>query len=137
MVGPFHKLSLLAVLGLPLLGCGGSSEASLGGKVTYNGEVVEAGSVTLTPEGSGTSAGAKMVAGNYTLEKATPGSYRAVIAAERVRNGPLTREEAAKEAGLPPANYIPANAEGNSKVVEVSGGQQTLDFAITGPARGK
>lgn len=34
-----------------------------------------------------------------------------------------------------PADYIPEDAQGNSSVVEIEPGEQTLDFAITGPPR--
>ena len=31
------------------------------------------------------------------------------------------------------ASVIPENAEGNNQTVEITEGQQTLDFALTGP----
>jgi hypothetical protein len=54
---------------------------------------------------------------------------------------PKTREEAERlakaQAGAPPQspNYIPENAQGNGQTVEITAGDQTLDFALTGPPR--
>ena len=129
------QLALLGLLVAPLAGCGGGDSSSLTGKVTYNGAPVEAGSVTFMPEGSGTPFGGIIVDGAYTAEKVNAGKFRALVKANAVSTGPLTREQAAEMAKAPSPNYIPENAAGNAQSVEVTGGGQVLDFTITGPPR--
>jgi len=114
-------------------GCGGSASSELSGNVTYNGAPVESGTIAFTPAGgTGVPFGAKISAGKYTAEKATAGSFVAVVSADNANAGPLTREQAAQQQSAP--NYIPENATGNSQTVEVATGQP-LDFTITGPPR--
>src|SRR6218665_3244373 len=123
----------LACIAMP--GCGGNASPELSGNVTYNGAPVESGTVAFTPAGgAGVPFGAKISAGKYTAEKATAGSFVAVVSADSANAGPLTREQAAQQKSATSPNYIPENATGNSQTVEVVIGQP-LDFAITGPPR--
>jgi hypothetical protein len=127
---------LLVLASLPLFGCGGDgSEASLTGSVTYNGAPVESGSISFMPQGPGTPFGGKIVDGSYTAEKANAGKFIALISANAGDSAPRTREEAEQRRNAPSPNYIPEKAEGNSKSIDVTGGGQVLDFAITGPPR--
>ena len=127
---------LLSLAAFCLLGCGGGSDrASLTGSVSYNGAPVESGSISFVPQGPGTPFGGKIVAGQYTAEKANAGKFTALVSANAGDSAPRTREEAEQRMNAPSPNYIPEKAEGNSASVDVSGGGQVLDFAITGPPR--
>ena len=127
---------LLTLAAFCLLGCGGDSDsASLTGSVSYNGAAVESGTISFMPQGPGTPFGGKIVAGNYTAEKANAGKFIALISADAGDSAPRTREEAEQRRNAPSPNYIPEKAEGNSKSIDVTGGGQALDFAITGPPR--
>lgn len=116
------------------------------GSVTYNGQPVESGSISFRPVDEGAGFGAQITNGKYTADKVYPGKKKVLI--RGVNNAVATKtheeyERAAAEAaaagGVPatsgPAEYIPDNAEGNGQTVDVTGGQQTLDFAIKGPPR--
>jgi hypothetical protein len=122
-------------------GCGGSDVGALSGAVTYNGEPVEDGYITFSPTSSGNSSGAKVVNGQYVAENDQVGEFKVLVTGNRLGQVPKTREEAERlakaQAGKPPLspNYIPEDAEGNNQTVEITGGEQTLDFALTGPPR--
>jgi hypothetical protein len=122
-----------------LAGCGGSSDPSLSGSVTYNRQPVESGFITFSPEGSGTSFGADIVDGKYKPEIVHAGKYQILVRAASDALVASSRDEAARQAAAGGAtkssNYIPETAEGNGQTVEITGGEQTLDFALTGPPR--
>jgi hypothetical protein len=131
---------VLASCGL-IVGCGGGDASGVSGAVTYNGEPVEDGYVTFSPTGSGNSFGAKVVDGQYAAKNDKAGQFTVLVQGNRIDQVPKTREEAERiakaQAGKPPQspNYIPEDAEGNNQTVEITGGEQTLDFALTGPPR--
>jgi hypothetical protein len=137
----YFSICLLAVSLLGAGGCGEAGGPSLSGSVTYNGEPVEDGFVTFSPTGSGTSFAAKVTGGKYAPEKVYPGEFKVLVQGTRAVVVPKTREEAEQlakaNAGKPPQSpdYISVNAEGNGQTVEVKEGDQTLDFAITGPPK--
>ncbi|HEX6964029.1 MAG TPA: hypothetical protein VF175_19330, partial [Lacipirellula sp.] len=110
---------------------------SLSGSVTYNGSPVADGNIAFTPIEAGTSFGAKITGGSYQADKVYEGQYRVLVSASSDAQVPKTREEAQKmrQSGQnqPAATLIPADAEGNGQTVEITGGEQTLDFALTGP----
>jgi hypothetical protein len=131
-VAPLIAVALLCI------GCDDAGPA-LSGSVTYNGSPVADGDVAFTPIESGTSFGAKITGGKYQADKVYTGQYRALITASPQTQAPNTREEAAKARqspqNQPAAPLIPADAEGNNQTVEIKPGEQTLDFALTGPPR--
>jgi hypothetical protein len=139
---------VVAAMGVAaLLGC--SRTNSLTGSVTYNGESVGKGSITFQPaDGKGQGFGAEVIGGKYTVEEVLPGKFIALIRGVHEKVAPQSTEEmirqyeAAKAAGKTtldhfgqPADYIPEDAEGNSRTVEISAGANTLDFALKGPPR--
>ena len=143
-----HCFVALAVVGsLQFAGC--EQRDSLNGTVTYNGDTVEKGSISFQPVGgAGTGFGAQIVDGKYTVDKVSPGEYTASIRGVHTKLAPQSTEEmirqyeAAKAAGKTtldhfgqPADYIPEDAEGNSKTVEIGSGANSLDFTLKGPPR--
>jgi hypothetical protein len=131
--------ALLTVFGGPCLsGCGQADSVS--GKVTYNGEPVEKGSVTFSSaDGSGPGFGAQVVNGQYKAEKVRLGPHKAHVRG-LTDAPPLTRDDFAKQQqqdnryGLP-VDYIPEDAEGNQQTVEITSGGNTVDFELKGPPR--
>src|SRR5262245_14824807 len=122
-----------------IAGCG--QRDSVNGTVTYNGEPVEVGSVTFeSSDGSGPGFGAQVRNGQYNADKVKLGKHIAHV--RGLTKAPtLTHEDQLKmreqrnnKYGLP-VDYIPEDAEGNSKPVDIEGGRQTLDFTIKGPPR--
>jgi hypothetical protein len=106
------KLCLVAVL--LCLGCGQSNPLGtvpVGGKVTYNGQAVDAATVSFIPDGDGRPATAKTGSdGTYNLNTldwpgAVPGPYTVVVRKSDVAlasTQPVTMEEALKLNNRPP-----------------------------------
>lgn len=129
-------------------GCGDKG-ATLSGKVTYNGQPVELGTIAFRPtDGRGQVFAGDIKDGVYTITGAQAGQRRVEIRGLRAFERSHSQADAAKAAAeaqaagnvdpnglVNPQDYIPENAEGNYKDVEVPAGDGTLDFAITGPPR--
>jgi expansin (peptidoglycan-binding protein) len=120
-----------------LMGC--NSKTSVSGDVTYNGSPVENGYMSFSPIGKGRSIAAPIASGKYSIPEAISGKYTAVAIGTRKINHYSSSADAYANAGpnaghlSEAADYIAADAEGNSKEVEITSGDQQLDFAITGP----
>jgi hypothetical protein len=135
-------LGLLALALLP--GCGQQS-ATVSGSVTYDGEPVASGMVTLQPaDGKGPTAGGPIVNGRYKVENVKPGPK--VVRVEAVKAVPFARssEEMARRAAenkargdgtgiIDRADVIPADAEGNNALVELRPGSQEHDLHLKKP----
>jgi hypothetical protein len=140
-------LMLVALGSLAIAGC--QRTTSLEGAVTYNGQPVEKGSIAFQPaDGTGSGFGAEIVDGRFAAKKAQPGKYTVLVRGVHERVAPQSTEEAirqyeeAKAAGKAtldhygqPADYIPEDAEGNGKTIDVESGANKLDFALKGPPR--
>jgi hypothetical protein len=115
------------------LGCGGGKSVS--GTVTFAGKEVEAGFITFFPaDGKGNTKGAKIVGGQYTITGLAPGQKRVLVAAEpEAQVVPTPKNEAPQVVAKFPTGPIPPNAVGNNQVVDITGGSQTLDFALGKP----
>jgi len=138
----------LGVVGLPLLvvlvGCD-NSLGTVTGKVTYDGEAVQEGFITLAPaDGAGPTVGGPIVGGEFSVSDIPPGEK--VVLIQAVKAVPFARsseemaaraeEERKKGRGtglIDPADVIPPNAVGNNAKVQVAAGSQVLDFALTSP----
>ncbi len=127
-----HRNCVALVVFVGLVGCG--SKPSVTGTATFNGTAIEQGSVTLIPASTGKTLSAPIANGSYSLRDASIGKYTAVITGTHKLNhtarptGPTASQPIAG-----PVDYIPAEADGNSREVSVAAGVQTHDFAITGP----
>lgn len=143
-----------AVTGIPLflilsfaVGC--EQKTVVSGNVTYNGQPVEEGNIIFRPAGgAGQSFGTPIKNGIFSADKAQPGAYTAVIVGVKKLQFAMSSEEAARKAKenkaklghlagqvAEAADYIPEDAEGNSKTVEITAGSQTIDFDVKGPPR--
>lgn len=121
-----------------LAGCKQNAN-SISGQVTYNGTPVENGYISFGPVGSGRSIAAPIVNGEFSIAEVAPGKYTAVASGTRRINHYSSSAEANANAkkfaghASEAADYIAPDAEGNSQQVEITSGDQKLDFAITGP----
>src|SRR5262245_59045431 len=90
---------LAAALALPgLSGCGART-ATVSGEVTYDGQPVGDGSITLTPEdGKGPVVGGPIKDGKYTLTKVPPGPKVVKIEAYKKVNFAGSSEEMMRRA---------------------------------------
>jgi hypothetical protein len=120
-----------AVVGLALLsalaGCGGPAKAPVSGKVTFNGEPVDGGTIVLGPLGSGETKAASAEVGKdgtFTIGEggAMLGKYRVGYTAPQPKasEDPKVNPEPSKYAGLTaePAEF------------EVKAGSNTLDIKL-------
>jgi hypothetical protein len=132
--------AILALSGvLMMCGCGGGGAASVSGSVTYNEQPIESGTITFTPVGGEQSFTAQISAGKYTAANAQAGQFTALVeaggsAAASSREA-YQQQGAAAQSSQKSANYIPADATGNGQTVEVSSGEQVINFEIKGPPR--
>ncbi len=128
---------LIALL-LAATGCGGSVAATkVNGSVTYDGKPIDDGYIVFRPaDGKGGEIGGPIISGKYAL--AVPSGPKVVIVSNStpVAAKPLTSEEASKLKG-PTAkqpDMIDPSAKGNGAKVDVSGPEQTHDFALKSPS---
>ena len=145
---PKRTLGLLLTGALATAGCG-QQKSTVSGKITYNGQTVEMGTISFRPAtGQGQVFAARIVDGQYTVPEAVPGSRTVSIRGLKKVKLALSSEESARAAAdalaagntsgvhmSESADYIPEDVEGNNQTVEISGGDQTLDFHVKGPPR--
>lgn len=126
------------LLVVALTGCG-SGTTSISGEGTYNGVAIENGYISFSPIGSGRSIAGPIANGKYTIAEAIPGKYTAVIIGSRKIDHYSSSADAYANSGpnaghiSEATDYIAQDADGNSKEVEITSGEQKMDFAITGP----
>lgn len=126
-------------------GCG-EKTATVSGTVTFNGKPVEYGTISFRPTGSGQVFAAEIHNGAYSAPGAHAGEHKVEIHGLKKFDRPASQEEALRLANearakgntganelANPTDYIPANAEGNMKVIEVGSGNQTINFDLKAP----
>lgn len=134
-----HCLVLSAILSVGIAGCGGAV-TSVTGQVTYKGDPVSRGVITITPtDGKGKPEGTKILDGAYEITTITPGpktiSVIGVVGNEAVAQQPLTSDDKAQ--ALAPKQgivEIPVGAEGNGQEIEIKEGPQQVDIKLGAPA---
>lgn len=134
---------LAAVVLSAAAGC--TNKTTLSGQVTYDGQPVENGAITLLPaDGKGPSAGGPIKAGRYRVEQLTPGKKIVQVIGVKDIEFARSSEEMARFAEttdfqtnrhdvLERADMVPADAEGNFQEITVEPGQHTMDFHLTPP----
>lgn len=140
----------MAVLGFALLltavGCGSDGQletASVSGKVTYNGDPLQIGSLLFVPVGGGPSAQANIEPdGSYTMgtydltDGAIPGEHKVMITAITSPGGSGLPEDQIDGDGAP-VSVIPemfGDLEKSGLVVNVKSGSNNVDFVLTSTA---
>jgi hypothetical protein len=130
-------LAMMGVWMAACIGCG-KGGATVEGRVTFDGQPVEAGTIVFEPaDGAGPSAGGAIENGRYRLAGdagVTPGKKTVRITAMR-----KTGRQIEEGPPAPPGTmvdeieqFIPATYNTNSSLqVDVTGGQSTHDFVLT------
>lgn len=132
---PFCTLLLLGTLGC------NDEGTSVRGTVTYEGQLVERGVITLTPtDGSGKPEGSKVLHGEFHIGSIEPGdkqiSVIGGVGSESEQAAPATSEGKVKsmiQAGQQ-TELIPTNAVGNGQTVIVQEGPQEIEVILLRPA---
>jgi hypothetical protein len=119
---------LLSIVGLA--GCNGASTAAIHGKVSLDGEPVEYGSITFTPE-KGQAFGAVITDGAYLADrKGVPGRATVVVVAMPKMNTAATPEEIRAGGGVQDAGFkpIPTDHPKQGQSVEIHPGDNEVNF---------
>ena len=123
---------LLSCLSLSLLvGCG-SSNATVSGNVTFNGEPVNRGMINLEPvDGKGPSSGGSVEGGKFYIEDVHPGDK--IVRISAVFSKGMEKQPDGSEVELVD-DLLPLSWGNKSKEQwKVETPKTTKDFAITGP----
>lgn len=134
---------LFCCVALLMAGC--SQTTSVEGTATFNGQPIASGAISFrAADGKGPSFGTQIVDGKYRVKQATVGQRIAILVAIDESKVVSSRAEAdqlmkeARAAGKDPSKAVAdsvdmftAEAEGNSRTVEIVEGAQTIDFEIT------
>jgi len=131
----------MLLLGLTALSAsaGCESKTSVTGTVTFDGTKLAKGYITFYPAtdqgetqgAKATTHGAEIVEGAYTVADIAPGKRKVVVSVPPKLVAQKSTDPAKPSVqALPPDNPIPANAPGNSKLVDVVAGSQTLNFTL-------
>ncbi|MCR9291444.1 MAG: hypothetical protein NXI32_01915 [bacterium] len=83
-----HRIVACLVMGVLAicLGCSSESYQPISGSVSFEGQALEKGVITLYPRGEGTTVGGEIIDGSFSLPREkgpTPGKYRVEIIAFR------------------------------------------------------
>jgi hypothetical protein len=142
----------LAIMGLAVVGLSGCSDkgperAALQGQVTFDGQPVESGAITLVPTDgtTGPSSGAAIKEGKYTIPADSgpvPGNYRVEIIATRKtgkQTAPMPGQPVGGPSGAAPVDdiemFVPPQYNRQSKLkIEVKSGENQEDFTLSSRA---
>jgi hypothetical protein len=124
-------LGLLLVI---LVGCGG--QATVSGKVLYDGQAVADGWISFIPaQGGGMTAGAPVKDGQYSVTGLAPGKMRVTVTASPHIEFPKTTPSPNTPLPKPVGILITPEAVGNGRITEFHSGTQTLDIDLRRPTR--
>ena len=126
---PMH--ALLAVAVAFLAGCG-NGQATVSGKITFNGEPVSRGAITLIPrDGKGQSVGAPVEGGSYLIRDVLPGEKTVqIIAIYSLGRKPAEDGSAVEVMG----DLLPASWGSESRqTLTVTAPKTSQDVAVDGP----
>jgi hypothetical protein len=121
----------LVAIVIACCGCD-DGRSTVSGTVTFNGNPLSRGSITLVPvDGKGQSAGGDVTSGRYVIKSVSPGEKAVQISAQYVSG--KTKLEGGLEldvvSDLLPASWGP----GSQERLTVTAPTTTKDFAIEGP----
>ena len=112
-------------------GCG-DGRATVSGRVTFNGEPVERGSITLVPvDGTGQTAGGDIRNGEYAVKSVVPGERQVQITAVYVSG--KERLDGGLEVDLVSDLLPPTWGPESTERLTVTAPRTTKDFEIEGP----
>lgn len=137
-----HRHSLLLIAGLLFLAGCGAKTSSVSGKVTYQGQPVSGGSITLLPQGggegtptdSGKPAAANVQAdGSFTMSPGTDAGGASLGMNRILYSAPVAELPAGVElqpGQSPPASPF-AGLRPTTEVVEVKSGKNVIEIELT------
>ncbi|MGQ9760652.1 MAG: hypothetical protein ACUVQH_01955 [Thermogutta sp.] len=139
--GELLSVVLLGLAVATLQGCGKSSGVTVRGSVTFDGQPVEEGYITLSPaDGKGPSVGGPISAGKFSISGVLPGEKIVSVTGGGKMQFPKSSEEMAQMAArgqqIQAGPQIPPHAKGNNvKVTITDQREQMLDLNLFSPGR--
>ena len=124
-------LFLLAAIALSG-GCGGSGAGEVSGTVTYDGKIVEQGTISFVPaDGSGPTSGAAITDGKYSVQKVPVGKAKVTIEGVKSTGKKKMYDDPKAPLVQTSEDYIPAKYNKTTELLyEVKSGLQTKDFEL-------
>jgi len=123
---------LVGLFAACLLGCSGATTATVSGSVTFNGQPVERGAISLWPEdGKGSVAGAGIENGRYTIERVAPG-VKIVRLTAPVALGTTGKDDYGNPVETRVELMPPAWGQASKERLTVTAPATAQDFAIEG-----
>lgn len=114
-----------------VLGCGPKS-STVSGTVTFNGEAVAAGAISLFPtDGKGSPAGGLIKDGRYTVTGVTPGEKTVQLSSPVIAGS--RKDDYGNETRIAEELMPPAWGRASQNTITVTAGSNTHDFAVEGP----
>jgi hypothetical protein len=115
-------------------GCGGPALGEVSGTISYDGKIVEQGSISFIPaDGSGPSTGGAITEGKFAVQKVPVGTAKVVISGTKVTG----KKQMFKDPNSPfvqtSEEYLPAKYNDPSKTelsYEVKSGVQSKNFEL-------
>ena len=128
---PSFAFGLVCATAVLVAGCG-DGKATVSGRITFNGEPVSRGAITLIPtDGKGQSVGSQVEGGSYLVRGVLPGEKTVQIIAIYPLGQRKSEDGNSIEAM---GDLLPASWGANSaEKLNVSAPTTTKDFAIEGP----
>lgn len=133
------RLPILALLPVCIAsltsGCG-PAQSTVSGNVSYAGKPVQKGFISFFPvDDRGPASGGEIRDGQYRVSGIAPGKRKVLIS-----NSPELATEGTARGNAPPKYvhrdpYISNNATGNQQLVDLSTGEQALDFHLLPAAK--
>ncbi|MFI4874653.1 MAG: hypothetical protein ACIALR_04920 [Blastopirellula sp. JB062] len=129
-----HLCVSAAILLLSLAGCSQSDGLiSVTGTVTFEGEPVEKGAISMIPvDGAGVTAGGVIAGGRYHV-RSSPGKVSVLIYGQRKTENPnASPEEIERGMNFSTKQYVPAAYNDQSKLrITISESNRNFDFDLT------
>ena len=128
----WRSLLLLSWLLLPLLVACGDSNATVSGNITFNGEPVNRGMISLEPvDGKGSTAGGSVEGGKFYIKGVLPGDK--IVRISAVFSKGMEKQPDGSEVELV-EDLLPRSWGMQSKETwKIEAPETSKDFTITGP----
>jgi hypothetical protein len=130
----------IVILLLNAVGCGPSTGV-VKGIVTYQGQPLDAGTVSFEPtSGAGGTAGGEVNKGEFLVKELKPGKFKVrVDGAYRppkitAPGGPESQRRMTDAEILAQSDPLPADTVGRDQEIDVVVGEQTMKFELTSPS---
>jgi hypothetical protein len=127
-----RSVMLLLLATCLIVGCGEAKLGELSGTITYDGKLVEQGSIAFIPvDGKGPTAGSSIKDGKYLAQKVSVGTAKVRIMGAKVTGQKRMFDDPDSPLVTTSAEYLPAKYNKETELTfDVLPGIQTKDFDL-------